>query len=91
MTDHHDQPLQTVAPYLPRVLLEQLARSGNSNTALIEQVSGTLLFADISGFTRMSERLAELGKEGAERLTDIVNGYFGRMLDIAGSLGGDNV
>ena len=39
----------------------------------------------------MTERLAEVGKEGAEWLTDIINQYFHRMLDIAGRYGGTNL
>ncbi len=39
--------------------------------------------ADVSGFTAMSEKLASAGKEGAERLTEIINRFFGEMLDIA--------
>ena len=36
---------------------------------------GTLLFADISGFTRMSELLASLGLEGMELAESIKNKY----------------
>lgn len=79
------------ARYLPRILLEALCRCLDPQSAWIEPVEGSLLFADISGFTRMSEQLAELGKEGAERLTDIVNDFFSRMLDIGGLFGGDNI
>jgi predicted ATPase/class 3 adenylate cyclase len=45
-------------------------------------VDGTLLFADISGFTAMSERLSRIGREGAEEINTIVNRYFGTMLSI---------
>jgi class 3 adenylate cyclase/tetratricopeptide (TPR) repeat protein len=79
------------ARFLPNLLLDKLHRLKDPRSPWIESVEGTLLFADISGFTSMSERLAQLGKEGAERLTDIINDYFGCMLDIAGLLGGDNV
>ncbi|RNL80811.1 hypothetical protein EFL95_00010 [Nocardioides marmorisolisilvae] len=51
--------------------------------------TGSLVSADLSGFTAMSERLASLGKEGAERLTEIVNGCFDTLISIAGSEGGD--
>jgi class 3 adenylate cyclase len=47
--------------------------------------------ADISGFTKMSERLAELGKEGAEWLTNTINIYFQSMLDTATRQGGANL
>lgn len=76
---------------MPSVLLEALAREPNRPSSWIEAIDGTLLMSDLSGFTRMSERLAEIGKEGAERLTDIINSYFHRMLDIAAGYGGANL
>ena len=45
-----------------------------------EFVEGSLLFADISGFTAMSEHLSRIGREGAEEITGIVNRYFGARL-----------
>ena len=45
--------------------------------------------ADVSGFTALSERLAEAGKEGAEKLTDVINRFFTRVLDAAVDLDGD--
>jgi len=47
-----------------------------------------LLFADVSGFTAMSESLAGLGKEGAEELTRILNAYFSAMIDLVRGYGG---
>ncbi len=49
------------------------------------------MFADISGFTRLSEQLAELGRAGAEELTRILNGTFDALLGVAHSEGGDLV
>ncbi|MBI4297286.1 MAG: tetratricopeptide repeat protein [Chloroflexi bacterium] len=78
-------------PYLSSVFLQAYGRHPPEEATWIEPVEGTLVMADVSGFTRLSERLAEMGKEGAERLTDIINGYFEHMLDIASSFGGSNV
>jgi class 3 adenylate cyclase/tetratricopeptide (TPR) repeat protein len=74
--------------YVPRILLETLAAHPSRAIPWREWVEGTLVMADVSGFTAMSERLAKAGKEGAEWLTDIINWYFGRMLDIASGCGG---
>jgi class 3 adenylate cyclase/tetratricopeptide (TPR) repeat protein len=49
------------------------------------------VFADISGFTRLSEQLAELGKAGAEELTNILNATFDALLGVARGEGGDLV
>jgi class 3 adenylate cyclase/tetratricopeptide (TPR) repeat protein len=50
---------------------------------------GTVMFSDISGFTAMSEKLSQLGKEGAEEITAIVNRFFAALLEVTGRYGGD--
>ena len=80
-----------VEPYLPVSLVDALAGDPGKKPQWIVSQEGSLLFADVSGFTRMSEGLARIGKEGAEILTGIINRYFGAMLDIARSHGGDNL
>ncbi len=42
------------------------------------------LFCDISGFTPLTEALTRLGREGAERLTVILNRHFTRLVDLVG-------
>ena len=59
--------------HVPRVLLRRLATAPDQ---LVETVEGTVVFADISGFTRLSERLARRGREGAEQLVDAINSCF---------------
>ncbi len=49
---------------------------------------GSLLFADVSGFTALSEQLANQGREGAEKLTKIMNNYFKVMVSILSRSGG---
>ena len=48
-----------------------------------------MVSADISGFTRLSERLAQHGPAGAEEMTDILNSYFDGVIAAAERLGGD--
>lgn len=50
---------------------------------------GTLVFADVSGFTALSERLARRGRGGAEELTDLIDAVMRRMLAVTRPLGGD--
>jgi class 3 adenylate cyclase/tetratricopeptide (TPR) repeat protein len=52
------------------------------------ELEGTLAFVDISGFTAMSERLAQKGKLGAEEVTEVMNRTFARLLDVAYGAGG---
>ncbi len=50
-----------------------------------------MVMADLSGFTALSERLAKLGDEGAERLTEVINSFFEKMLKTALTYGGDTL
>ena len=50
---------------------------------------GTILFADVAGFTPLTEALMVLGKEGSEELTRILNNYFSEMIDIVYEYNGD--
>ena len=51
-------------------------------------VEGTLVFADISGFTALSEKLATRGRIGTEELVETLSRVFGGMLGIAAQRGG---
>ncbi|MEN8208498.1 MAG: tetratricopeptide repeat protein [Candidatus Fermentibacteria bacterium] len=53
--------------------------------------TGSLLFADISGFTKLTEKLAFHGKKGTEDLTEILNRYFRMMYGIVREQGGINI
>ena len=46
------------------------------------------LFADVSGFTAMSEALGKSGKIGTEELTQVLNSYFDPMIALVKSYGG---
>ena len=52
-------------------------------------VEGSVLFCDVAGFTPLTEALQVLGREGAEELTRLLNGYFTCMVGIAEEEGGD--
>ena len=51
--------------------------------ALHRTVDGTLVFADVSGFTALTERLSRQGRIGAEEIVEALNRVFGPMLTIA--------
>jgi class 3 adenylate cyclase/tetratricopeptide (TPR) repeat protein len=50
-------------------------------------VEGSLAFVDISGFTRLTERLAARGKAGAEEMSDLLDATFGDLLAVAYAYG----
>ena len=56
-----------------------------------EQFAAAALFADISGFTALTERLAGSGPAGVEELTELLNGCFGRLVRLVVDHGGDVV
>lgn len=47
------------------------------------------VFADVSGFTALSEAMAKFGPEGAEHLKFHLNSYFGQMAKLIAAEGGD--
>jgi class 3 adenylate cyclase/tetratricopeptide (TPR) repeat protein len=74
-----------LTPYVPRVVVDWLRADPE---ATWRELEGTLAFVDLSGFTAMSERLARLGKAGAEEVTEVMNATFGPLLDVAYGNGG---
>jgi hypothetical protein len=50
-----------------------------------------MVFADVSGFTRLSERLARAGQEEAEQLVDVINACLTALLADAYGRGGSLV
>ncbi|MEM7335429.1 MAG: adenylate/guanylate cyclase domain-containing protein [Chloroflexota bacterium] len=76
------QLLESTTSHLPSSLVEWVSQNPIPGQANGRFVNGTLLFADISGFTAMSEKLSQNGRDGAEEVTTIVNRYFDVMLEI---------
>lgn len=77
-------------PYIPRPALDlaRVAEVGHGAGPVAGGVEGTVVFGDISGFTKMSERLAHHGKVGAEEVADAINGCFEELLEIGYAAGG---
>ncbi len=81
--------LRATSTYLPRQVAIPLLANPEPGVVEGKFTRGTVMFADISGFTAMSERLSQLGKEGAEEITVIVNRFFAALLEVADRYGGD--
>src|SRR5215216_721134 len=76
-------------PYLPEHLAHAIAaRPDALQIGHAQRVQAVALFADVSGFTPMSEALARTGRRGAEDLTLILNRYFTRMIALLHDYGG---
>jgi class 3 adenylate cyclase len=83
---------EVFASYVPRLIKKRvIANPTPIDTPLSENFEAVVLFADISGFTMLAERLAQRGPSGVETLAGILNEYFGQLIDIVHEYGGDVV
>ena len=84
--------LNALASYLPKLLVER-ANDGriSGKEPSSEEFHSALLFADVSGFTRLTETLTARGPAGTEHLTQVLNLYFGQIIDLVHQWGGDVV
>jgi class 3 adenylate cyclase/tetratricopeptide (TPR) repeat protein len=69
--------------------LRQIAADTKRAAPFEERVFGVVLLLDISGFSELTEQYAVRSAEGAEQLSCLLNGYFGRMVSHISSHGGD--
>jgi len=86
--------LRTLAAYVPpHIIQATLSETAPAppTEAKAECFAAAVLFADISGFTPLTEALAQQGSEGPEELTRLLNGYFSRMIALIEAQGGEVV
>src|SRR5262249_38274823 len=72
-------------PFLPRLTIRWISEQPDVR---VQSLPGTVVFVDVSGFTKMSERLARVGKLGAEEVTDVIGFVFRQLLATAYANGG---
>src|SRR5512145_50723 len=83
---------ELLASYVPRLIQNRvLSDPAPIEAPVSEDFQAAVLFADISGFTRLTEQLAERGPAGVETLARLLNEYFGQLIDIIHEYGGDVV
>jgi class 3 adenylate cyclase len=71
---------ELLGAYVPTLVLEWLRDRPQERHQVLDC---TLVFADISGFTRMTEMLAGQGKIGAEEIAELINTTFEPLLATA--------
>ncbi|UCE67019.1 MAG: tetratricopeptide repeat protein [Candidatus Zixiibacteriota bacterium] len=81
----HKLNIKYLLPYVSNNIIDSLSSKGRTEIVL----EGSLVFADISGFTAMSEKLAGMGRIGGEKLAEIINRCFNPLLDVVFAWGGD--
>ena len=76
---------EALLPYVSRLVTDWLAEDDSATVRILD---GSVVFVDISGFTALSERLAQQGKVGAELITERLDTVFAALLALAYERGG---
>ncbi|MFL5586808.1 MAG: adenylate/guanylate cyclase domain-containing protein [Ktedonobacteraceae bacterium] len=88
----HAPLLTMVASYVSPLVVRRFALDPTPPRApTVDHFPTAVLFADIAGFTALTERLAQHSPAGAEELISLLNRYFGQLIDIVTAHGGDVV
>jgi len=83
----HLRTLQRILyDYLPREISEHLPEPGMTRD---EWQTGSLMFTDLAGFTKLMEANASQGQAGAAALLKVLSDYFAEMIEIISKSGGD--
>lgn len=79
----------TVSKYLPPVLLHwSEAPFGDNDCPVVESFDGAVLIIDVSGFSDLTERLAQKGMSGAEQINNVLTRFFSDIADVIAAHGG---
>lgn len=70
-----------IATYIPSALVREQLAAPTPGRICGAYWNGSVLFADLSGFTALSGTLSALGKQGAEEVSAIINALFGALVD----------
>ena len=72
--------IDPLRPFVPRLAADWLRETPAERARAFD---GTLVFADISGFTDLTEALARRGREGAEEVAGVIDAAFGELIRCA--------
>jgi class 3 adenylate cyclase len=82
---------ESLRAYVPEFLMSRLlARQERLDGPGVERFPAAVLFADISGFTPLADRLAQRGPAG-EELSGLLNAYFGQLMAVIAAHAGEVV
>ncbi len=85
-------PLEDLASYVPALILRRMAADiGSMRSPSVERFPAAALFADLSGFTALTEQFSLHNPAGTEELTQILDLYFGHLVRVVTAHGGDVV
>jgi len=81
--------LEVVTAYIPMVVAAPMLEAPVSGPIGLS-LEGTVMFADIDGFTPLAERFSQADSDqGAEQLTDLVDRFLDILIRITAQYGGD--
>jgi class 3 adenylate cyclase/tetratricopeptide (TPR) repeat protein len=67
-------------PFVARIAVDWLRSSPEQRTRAYE---GTMVFADVSGFTELTERLSRRGRAGSEEIATVLDAAFAELVAAA--------
>lgn len=87
-----ESPAQLYTPFVPRRLLRAHERAAALPLmARAERLQAAVLFADVIGYTALTENYSLRGPEGIEQLESLLRAFFGRLEALVCRHGGDIV
>ena len=84
-----EQNVLDIASFSPLRVVSNYINNSKFIFPYAEKFYGCVLFIDMSGFTPLSEKLSAKGLLGVEELSNHLNSYFSKLLDIIYLHGGD--
>ena len=79
-----------ITRYVPTAVLQRFASHGDHKPPAMDEFEGSILFSDISGFTKLSGQLMNtMGVQGSEELNRVINNFFDLMITAIFDRGGD--
>ena len=88
----HQVFMQSLIKYIPALVIKYIMQSpASANRTLpeVQKLNTVVLFADISGFTSISEAYSKMGPRGCEDLVFCINRYMESLVKLIGKYGGD--
>ena len=84
-----ERPITNLRSFVPKLVAERFLTGEAPVEPLLVRSDAAVLFADISGFTRLTEEMAKRGAAGIEELTRVLNVDIGSLVDVIHDHGGD--
>lgn len=79
-----------LASYMPRSRLLSIARTAHHTPSpSCESGQAAVMMIDLARFTRVSERLSVEGSLGAEKMSELLDTFYGEVSDAVSASGGD--